>query len=195
MPAGRPSQFDPDLVVRAALRVFWSQGYAATSLQDLLEAMHLSKSSLYSAFGGKQRLFARCLTSYADSMVSTFKQRLDASESPLEFIQSTLIEIGSEGARERYPSGCLIMNAAAEFGLRDPDCARWVQAALHRIRSVMVDAVERAQIAGELSRTRHVEVVADFLMSNIAGLRIMVKAGTPTCSVLHVVELVVASLN
>ncbi len=61
MSIGRPLQFDPEQVLDAAMQVFWASGYDATSLQDLLQAMRLSKSSFYQTFGSKQQLFERCL--------------------------------------------------------------------------------------------------------------------------------------
>lgn len=45
MNIGRPLEFDPEQALDSALTVFWSQGYEATSLQNLLDAMALSKSS------------------------------------------------------------------------------------------------------------------------------------------------------
>jgi AcrR family transcriptional regulator len=57
MNRGRPRIFDPDLVLENAMQLFWSKGYEATSLQDLLATTGLSKSSLYESFGNKQRLF------------------------------------------------------------------------------------------------------------------------------------------
>ena len=36
---GRPRSFDPDVVLEKARAVFWNQGYAATSLDDLAAAL------------------------------------------------------------------------------------------------------------------------------------------------------------
>ncbi|MBI5718823.1 MAG: TetR/AcrR family transcriptional regulator [Burkholderiales bacterium] len=195
MATGRPIEFDPDRVVGAATRAFWAKGYEATSLQDLLEATHLSKSSLYQAFGGKQQLFGRCIAAYTDRMVAMLRQRLESSDTPLGFIRTTLVEIGSEGAHKEPPIGCLIMNTAAEFGQREPVFAEWVDAGITRIRAVMEKALERGQRAGEVTRSRSAAALADYLMSSIAGLRTMVKAGTPTKKVLNVVDLVVSTLK
>ena len=61
MTLGRPKSFDPEVAVQNALECFWSNGFEATSLQDLLQCTGLSKSSLYESFGSKQTLFELCL--------------------------------------------------------------------------------------------------------------------------------------
>ena len=195
MATGRPIEFDPDQVVASATAAFWSKGYEATSLQDLLQATGLSKSSLYQAFGGKQQLFGRCISAYTDRMVAMLLERLGNSRSAIEFIDAVLTEIGSEGAHGRRPVGCLVMNTASEFGQRDPVFAEWVETGIARVRAVMLRAIEQGQRSGEVSRSRSAAALADYLMSSVAGLRTMVKAGTPTKKVLGVVSLVVSTLK
>lgn len=148
MATGRPIEFDPDQVVASATAAFWSKGYEATSLQDLLDATGLSKSSLYQSFGGKQQLFGRCISAYTDRMVALLLERLGDSDSAMQFIDSVLTEVGSEGARGRRPIGCLVMNTASEFGQREPVFAEWVDSGISRVRAVMLRAVEQGQRAG-----------------------------------------------
>ena len=50
----RTKTFEPDEIADAAMEVFWRRGYAATSVQDLVEGTGLSRSSLYSTFESKQ---------------------------------------------------------------------------------------------------------------------------------------------
>lgn len=195
MTTGRPIEFDPGEVISAATQAFWAKGYEATSMQNLLEATSLSKSSLYQAFGGKRQLFSKCISAYTDQMVGMLQERLTSSRTPLEFIRSTLVEIGSEGAGGKPPVGCLIINTASEFGQRDPEFSEWVDIGISRIRAVMEKAVDRAQRSGEIPKTRSASVLADYLMSSIAGLRTMVKAGTPTKKLLGVVDMVLNSLR
>ncbi|MGP8122526.1 MAG: helix-turn-helix domain-containing protein, partial [Xanthobacteraceae bacterium] len=53
LPRGRPRGFDTEAAVERAMGVFWSRGYHATALPDLLRATNLSRGSLYAAFGDK----------------------------------------------------------------------------------------------------------------------------------------------
>jgi len=52
----RPKEFDRDAAVERAMSVFWSKGYAATSTDDLLQAMRIGRQSMYDTFGDKRRL-------------------------------------------------------------------------------------------------------------------------------------------
>lgn len=194
MAIGRPIQFNPDEVVGAAMRAFWAKGYEATSLHDLLEATSLSKSSLYQAFGGKKQLFGRCIESYTDQMVAMLRDRLGTSPTALDFIKGILTDIATEGAHTRSPQGCLLMNTASEFGQRDPHFAEWVNVGIGRIRTVFELAVRRAQAQGDVSKGRSAAAIADYLMTSIAGLRTMVKAGTPPKTLRGVVGVVLKTL-
>ena len=53
----RQQQFEHQQALQNAMSLFWRQGYTATSLQQLLDAMGLSRSSLYASFGDKKALF------------------------------------------------------------------------------------------------------------------------------------------
>ena len=61
---GRPREFEIEDALDAAAKAFWSQGYEATSLEDLMKATGLHKGSLYKAFGCKHDLFKSSLEYY-----------------------------------------------------------------------------------------------------------------------------------
>ena len=43
------------------MNLFWKQGFHATSMQDIVQNVGLSRSSLYESFGSKQGLFDQAL--------------------------------------------------------------------------------------------------------------------------------------
>ena len=57
-------QFDEDVTIDRAVEVFWRQGYAATSIDDLVRATGLGRGSLYGAFGNKTEFFLRAIDQY-----------------------------------------------------------------------------------------------------------------------------------
>lgn len=60
----RSRKFDEDQVVRASRDLFWPQGYAGMSLDDLGETTGLGRGSLYNTFGDKHIMFLRSLDDY-----------------------------------------------------------------------------------------------------------------------------------
>lgn len=60
---GRPRQFDENGAVAAAAAVFRQRGYAATSIDHLVDATGVHRGSLYGVFGSKRGLFLRVLDS------------------------------------------------------------------------------------------------------------------------------------
>jgi TetR/AcrR family transcriptional repressor of nem operon len=195
MSAGRPLTFDPDQALRAAMELFWRQGYEATSLQHLLKATGLSKSSLYQTFGSKQQLFARAFMHYCDWRAGRMLSQLQASSSGWDFIEETFTTVaeGAESALERR--GCLLMNTASEFGQRDPAVAKLLMTGMERFTAVFAQAVRQAQAEGQIPAERDAEALARYLVSSMSGLGTLVKAGFSKEQAREVVQAVLRGLN
>lgn len=177
MSTGRPLQFNPDLALERAMETFWAQGYEATSLQDLLAAMGLSKSSLYQSFGDKSRLFERCLRHYCEQEATAMLNALHKADSGRAFIEDSFYGIAEAPARSSSQWGCLLMNSATEFGTRDPDLARTIRQGVDRFTGVFLAAVERAQDEGGIAADKDPRTLARYLVSNMSGLKTLLKAG------------------
>lgn len=74
---GRPREFCVDEALAQALRVFWEKGYDGTSLNDLTEAMGITRPSLYAAFGNKDSLFRKALDLYEREKLTYIGQALE----------------------------------------------------------------------------------------------------------------------
>jgi TetR/AcrR family transcriptional regulator, transcriptional repressor for nem operon len=195
MSSGRPCQFDPETALDAAMQAFWSRGYAECSMQDLLGATGLSKSSLYLAFGGKRSLFTRCLLRYRDQSSQRLCSGLDTARSPLEFIADTLNGVAREVLDGGSPRGCFMMNAATEFGQRDQPIADLIADSLERFRRVFREAARRGQDTGEITRARSADELATYLLTTMAGLRTMVKGGASPATIRTTVEVALQALR
>src|SRR5229473_2674978 len=119
----RPKEFDRDVAVARAMSVFWSKGYAATSTDDLLQAMKIGRQSMYDTFGGKRRLYIEALERYQRESVAGHIKRLRSIASPLAAIEALLIGVISSD-RSTREKGCMGVGAICEFGNADTELAK-----------------------------------------------------------------------
>src|SRR5260370_27686576 len=60
-------QFDRDEVLDRAMAAFWTRGYEATSIDDLVESTGIGPGILYGTFGDKRQLFLSALDRYCNT--------------------------------------------------------------------------------------------------------------------------------
>lgn len=173
----RPIEFNKTDAIEAAMEAFWTNGYERTSLQDLIDSMDLSKSSFYNAFGSKHELFADALRSYSALMAADLRRRLDAAGSGKVFIESLLSDIVDTSSDDSALRGCFLMNTATEFAQCDAAINKVTNEGLRQFQNVFRLAVERAIDAGEITGKGNPDRLAWFLLSNVIGLKTMIKAG------------------
>lgn len=195
MSVGRPCEFDPQHALEVAMRVFWQQGYDGTSLEDLLTAMDLSKSSLYQAFGGKAELFQRCLEHYRDTFSERMRTALDQAPSGLSYIESILAGVAEGTGNPMGRAGCLLINTASEFGQRDPKIAQVVGKSLERFEDLFHAAVCRAQSEQAIPGNADARSLALFLATSLGGLKGMARAGASPEKIRTVVKVIMNSLK
>jgi TetR/AcrR family transcriptional repressor of nem operon len=191
----RPREFERDVVLDRAMRVFWSRGYEATTVQHLVDRMGIQRGSLYDTFGDKRALFFAAIDHY-DRVVTA--KLLGALEDPSgkEAIRR-FFRLKVEAALERgRPRGCLVTNSAAELGVRDRRTASRVGAVLTKIEAAFHRAVVRAQRAGEIDPARNPRALARFLTSSAQGLSVMAQASPNRAAVLgDIVTVTLAALD
>ena len=110
----RPIEFDRDKARDRALLLFWTKGYQATSLQDLLNALGISRSSLYAAFGDKRALFVECLDLFAQrtqQVLLNAGQEMPALDALQFFFERHL----DGPARSKASLGCLLVSTVLEL--------------------------------------------------------------------------------
>lgn len=190
----RTKVFDPALALEAAMRVFWEQGYEATSLDDLLRAMGIGRQSMYDTFGDKKQLYLAALEHYAATGGAELKRRLAAGPSPLDAIETFLRGVAGVDDAQRA-LGCLAVNAVAEFGKLDPEVAAFNERSERLTEELFADALTRARAAGELASGVDPAAAAHFLHSTIRGMRISAKNGASAAQLAATVAFAMAALR
>jgi AcrR family transcriptional regulator len=190
----RTKVFDPAAALDAAMRVFWEQGYEATSTDDLLRAMGIGRQSMYDTFGDKKQLYLAVLSHYTDTGGADLRRRLAAGPSPLAALEAFLRQIAGVDAALRA-RGCFSVNAVAEFGQADADVRALVERSQRVTETIFAEVLTRARQAGELKAGLDPAAAAHFVHTAIRGMRISAKAGADAAQLGATVDFVIAALK
>ena len=115
----RPRTFDPDTVLDAALRLFWSKGFHGTSFDDVTEATGLTKPSLYAAFGDKTELFRKALDRYHAHLLAIAEAELAKGPTARDAIAAWLMDYIPRCSGTRGTRGCFSVNTLTDSALDD----------------------------------------------------------------------------
>ena len=172
----RPKEFDRDVALERAMSVFWSKGYAATSTDDLLQAMEIGRQSMYDTFGDKRRLYVEALDRYQLESVAGHIRRLRSIASPLAGIEALLVGVISSDRTTRE-KGCMGVGAICEFGNADTELAELRVKSGGLLHKALVERLRDAQAAGEIGESVDIERAARFVGTTMLGLQVAAKAG------------------
>jgi len=195
MNIGRPREFDTDQALQAAMQVFWSKGYEATSLADLITAMNISKSSFYQTFENKHQLFQNCINYYQDRFISDLIDSLKKAKTGRTFIEDTFMSMAEKARPKSDRRGCLILNCVSEFAQKDPVISKIITKSIQQMTDVFLSAVKRAQQEGGIPANKKPLPLARYLLSSMNGLTTMIKAGAGTTEIKEVTQVVLAALD
>jgi AcrR family transcriptional regulator len=190
----RPKEFDREVAVERAMSVFWSKGYAATSTDDLLEAMKIGRQSMYDTFGDKRRLYVEALRRYQLESVAGHIKRLRSTASPLAGIEALVVGVISSDRTTRE-KGCMGVGAICEFGNADTELAQLRVKSGGMLRKVLVERLQDAQAAGEIGETVDIERAARFVETTMFGLQVAARAGESTRSLRDMAAFAIAGLR
>jgi len=177
------------------MELFWRKGYESTSLQDLLNAMSLSKSSFYQTFKSKGQLFQRSIQNYQNLLADDLLMQLKQAGSGKAFIESLFLDVANETSGPDARRGCLLMNTANEFAQTDACIASLVSDSLDEITTIFEKAIIQAQQEGAIPEDKDVRSLANYLVSNMSGLKNMVKAGADRETIKRIVKIILSVMD
>ena len=145
---GRPRAYDAEAVLDRAAEVFWANGFAATSLDDLSAAMGMSRPSIYNAFGDKKDLFLRALERFRDTVASAPVRAFESGDSIEDALDALFRETVEYTTAEPSHLGCLLVNVAPATD--SPEVRRLLRENLAAIEELIAQRLTSAAHSGEL---------------------------------------------
>ncbi|QOS76711.1 TetR/AcrR family transcriptional regulator [Paenibacillus sp. JNUCC31] len=173
----RYKEFEENVVLDKAMKLFWEQGYEKTSMTDLVEHMGIHRRSLYDTFGDKHTLFLKAMDRFRSKVNSELAGIVKGSETAVEALQ--LIMSYMIYGNEDSPSGCLMVNSAVELAMRDVDVDSKATESFTLAEQLFKDIILWGQKNGELYLDYDAEVLAEHLNVVGIGLRAMARTSIP----------------
>ena len=174
----RLPEFNREEVLDSALSLFWSDGYEASSINRLLDVMHLNRGSFYSAFGSKSALFSTVLDHYmAYLQCHLFSCTLAGVEDPCDAITAFFEKAFFEPEQRQLANGCLFFNAISEMSNNKPELAGQARESVRWIRQLFYSRLLEAKQLGMIDPKQDIEGLADYLIALLSGLRTLCKSG------------------
>ncbi|WP_436529792.1 TetR/AcrR family transcriptional regulator [Actinoplanes sp. HUAS TT8] len=167
---GRTKEFDVEVALDRAMRLFWAKGYEATSMSDLVEATGVARAGLYATFGGKHELYLKALDAYATRRDPAVVARLAV---PGPALPAVFALINAYASPDEARAGCFVVNAAIERLPDDPQAALTVEASWSALEAALTAAFSRARAGGELSTDADPAGLARLVLVLLQGLRVI----------------------
>lgn len=191
----RTKDFDEDEVLNKAVNLFWLKGYNGTSMQDLVDALGISRSSLYDTYGDKHTLFLKALESYQLSasgkvcnIVSSAKPAKQAIKELLEFITNGLIN-------DKSHKGCFMVNAEVEIAPHDAEVSQMICQNDQQVEEAFYKVIKKGQESGEITNKQDARALTRFIFNNVKGIRVTAKSTTDKAIFDDIIKLALSVLD
>jgi AcrR family transcriptional regulator len=154
-------------IIAQAAPIFNQQGYAGSSMQDLMDATGLEKGGLYRHFATKEELAAEA---FRFALAQSVKLRTDHLEdipgAPNKLRRIVQLFVESPSA---VPGGCPLMNTAIDADDGNPELRQLALKGIQDWRARLSAIVEAGIRAREIRKGTNPRQIANTIISTLEG--------------------------
>ncbi|WAC12987.1 TetR/AcrR family transcriptional regulator [Dyadobacter pollutisoli] len=130
-------------ILETASRLFYSQGYNNTGINQILAEANVAKASLYQHFGSKDELGVFYLKTGRQEWFSGMDQWTNAKKTPVQKLLACFDFLEYALQKDDY-LGCKFINMLSEIGSTSPLMLREIVEHKGKLRQYMKNFVEKA---------------------------------------------------
>jgi TetR/AcrR family transcriptional repressor of nem operon len=175
----RQREFDKAEVIDRAIGLFWAKGYESTSIRDLKEAMGISSSSMYEAFGSKRGVFLAALERFCEVEREGIARMAQDAATPQQFIERLFAQVDNvigSAAHIKGPDegpivqGSMAFNTMVEFGTLDADITKLLLTHYFGIADIVAGLIAQGQQDGTVTNDEAPLNLAYTILSTLHGV-------------------------
>lgn len=169
-------RFNIEETLTRAMQTFWSHGYEATSMQDLVNATGVNRASLYATYGDKRELFLTALKKYDREIRGRMLTELSNTTNPSQAIAAVFDKFIDQTRAVQENWGCFLVNTALELAPHDSDIAGMVNTAQDEIEAFFLAMIRKGQETGEFDSEADAEQLAHQVLASLLGMLVMIRS-------------------
>lgn len=187
--------FDKEEVLQKAMMLFWRKGYHDTSIQDLVEHLGISRSSLYDTFKGKKQLFEQAFKRYSVSNVEGFRNFISTQDDVRGTLRSVFQKIISDDKTDEDCKGCFVVNTTTELVPAEPLIKTLITAHKETMEQIFLTFLQRGVETGQISPNKDIKTISHLLFTLMTGFRVVGKTRPDLDELHNSVEVVLSLLD
>ena len=170
----RKGELTRERIVAEAAPIFNRQGFAGSSMQDVMEATGLEKGGLYRHFRSKEELAAESFRYALAQAVKLRTDKVDRSHGVVEHLQSIVKRFVETPSA--VPGGCPLMNTAIDADDGNPVLRALVKKGFSEWRARLCVVIEKG-----IAQETQPRIVANTMIATLEGALMMSRLeGTKT---------------
>lgn len=168
---------DIDKLLQTGIEMMVASGYHNTSINEVIRKAGLPKGSFYYLYKDKKAFALAAIRSYGDVLAEAMDRIFaDPSFGPMEAVKQYYLQSIASLESTSYSRGCFIGNMGQEMSDVDEDFRELVQKIFARLNEKLSKQLNKAQHAGELSKSANTDVLAEIVENTWHGSLIHMKA-------------------
>ena len=167
----KSESFNREEVLEKVTDLFWVQGYNGTSMQDIVDATGLNRSSLYNSFGDKYQLFNESIRFYKNHVQTRSISGLD-SIPPKKALRRVFDAVLTSMDDQTHTKGCFLTNCAAELATVDRDINHFLHDNMDDVLVMFEEILKRGKASGDFDKNLDERKTAIYLFSSLQGIRV-----------------------
>ncbi|WP_378174418.1 TetR/AcrR family transcriptional regulator [Aquimarina sp. SS2-1] len=163
--------FNREQVLQNATAVFHKKGYNGTSMQDLVDATSLNRSSIYNSFGSKLGMFMEVLSYYQAVAKNSIGKETIHAQNAADTVRLIFEMYLNDIITDTDKKGCLIVNCKSEMTNQEPLIRSFMEQNQEQMLAILEDLVHNGQMQKVFNEEQTAAQYALYLYSAIQGFR------------------------
>jgi TetR/AcrR family transcriptional regulator, transcriptional repressor for nem operon len=168
---GRGIAFDYARALDQATWLFWKNGYAGTSLRDLLKFMGIGEGSFYNTLKSKKQLYMECVQHYAETAGRERAHALMSTSTASLGIRAMFGLVFDCLDDPQTPSRlCMLAAMVSEEVLSDADLRKVVEDSMEQFHASLTERLRQDRDAGLLPASLAPQMIASVVITYAQGI-------------------------